>query len=256
MLKIGKYNDFKKTYNKRSSETLVPFIEVNPTVLANTISILIDFIGEEKITDESLEKLIRSGNFSKIYTTLLKSYKEKAILNSNKEDGKWITYKYETNEEVNEKEKEGIEPEYMKLYKDLQLYNSRWCTADNKKTSKSHISGGVDYKGGDFYVYYTKDADDNYVISRIAIRMDKDLIGEIRGIDELQNLEAGLEDVLLTKIQEIAPNDKNLEKHIKMVNDMKKLTELDKKQTENIEFNESDLRFIYEIDNEIEGFGY
>ena len=46
------------------------------------------------------------------------------------------------------------------------------------------------------------------------------------------------------------------EKYYKKERDMKLLTLIDKKVNKNIELSLDELKFLYEIDNEIEGFGY
>ena len=71
----------------------------------------------------------------------------------------------------------------MRLYNDLQGYNTGWCTAGSKNIARDQICGVSSYDGGDFYVYYTKNKNGDYKIPRIAIRMENDCIGEIRGIE-------------------------------------------------------------------------
>ena len=62
--------------------------------------------------------------------------------------------------------------DYHPLWKSLQGKNTGWCTA-GEEVAKSQL------ENGDFYIYYTKDKNDEYNNPRIAIRMNgKEEIGE------------------------------------------------------------------------------
>ena len=87
---------------------------------------------------------------------------------------------------------------------------------------------------------------------RIAIRMEYGKIAEIRGISKDQNLEPEMEEVVEEKIKDFP--DK--EKYYKKVSDMKLLTHIYKKHKNNEELTKEELRFLYEIDGKIIGFGY
>ena len=257
MLKIGTYDEANDVYQRRSKKTLAPFIEANPEIIAKCIGMITDYVGKKELNDEELEHLVASGNFSKLYTMLLNKNKEQVQQDSNIEDGIWITYYHETEEEADKKERQGIEPEYLKLYNSLQGYNTGWCTAGDKETVKDQLCGIYDYIGGDFHVYYTKDKNGEYKVPRIAIRMDEDDIGEIRGIADGQNIEDGLEGIIEKKIKEFPGLSENkIKETLKAISDMKRLTLLNRKNKRKEEFTDEDIIFIYELDELIEGFGW
>ena len=259
MLKIGTYDEANDVYQKRSKKTIAPFIEADPEIIAKCIDFVTKYVNSEKIDDKDLEKLIASGNFTKLYTLFIKNKKDNVLRTDNINDGKWITYYYETEEDIKRKKEQGITPEYKKLYNSLQGYNTHWCTAGSEDTAKSQICGDdYCYEGGDFHVYYTKDENGDYKIPRLAIRMDKNDIGEIRGVaDESQNVEEGFEEIIKEKIKTFKNiNHENLEYYIKIINDTKKLTLLNKKNTRKEKLTEEDIIFIYELDNKIESFGW
>ena len=257
MLKIGTYDEKTNTYQKRSKKTLHPFIEVNPEIIAKCIGLITEYAGKEKINDNTLKSIIETGNFQKLYTIYIKKKKNDIQQESNKEDGIWITYHHETEEEANEKETKGEMPEYLKLYNSLQGHNTGWCTAGDKETAKDQICGIDTYVGGEFHVYYTKDENNEYKIPRIAIRMEENDIGEIRGIAEGQNIEDGLESIIEQKLKSIPTlKEIDIKKNLIKIDNMKKLTELNKKNKNKEEFTEEDILFIYELERRIQGFGY
>ncbi len=230
MLKIGAYDNENGIYGKRDSKTVAPFVELNREALAKSIDLAMKQVKGE-VVEEELKELISSGSFTKLYTVLLKKQKEMQYDNRDI-DGKWIKYDQGDN--------------YKPLYDSLQGYNTGWCTA-GEETCKSQV------KNGDFYVYYTKDETGDYKVPRLAIRMDgQTRIGEIRGVDKGQNVEPHLEDVIEKKLEYFS--DK--ENYKKRINDSKMLTYVYTKYEHKKELTKEDLRFIYEIDRKIEGFGY
>lgn len=248
MLSIGNLNKEKDGYGRRNSSSVNPFVTFDSELLGKCIEYVQEVFNKKEITDNEIKKLVSSGSFPKLYGALLANKKEIRIVSN---DGKWIKYNYETTKEAERKLKEGKEPEYLKLYNDLQGYNTGWCTAGSRETAKSQICGGKSYEGGDFYVYYTKNENNEYKIPRIAIRMNKNSIGEIRGIAQSQNIENSMEVVLEEKLREFP--DASLYK--KKVSDMKKLTEI-YNTYKGRELTTEELRFLYEIDENIIGFGY
>ena len=247
MLNIGNLNTDKDGYGRRGSTSVNPFVSFDSEILGKCVDLIQETFNNQEITDKEIEKLVASGSFSTLYGKLLA---KKKLLKIESNEGIWIKYNYETREAAERKIQEGETPEYIKLYESLQGYNTGWCTAGSKETAKSQICGGG-YPGGDFYVYYTKDNHNEYKIPRIAIRMDRENIGEVRGVAENQNIENSLETVLEEKIKEF-PDGKRYQKR---VHDMKELTKIyNNYQTR--ELTKEELIFIYEINDSIKGFGY
>lgn len=192
---------------------------------------------------EEVKKLVESGSFSKLYGKLLANKKQ---VKTETTDGIWIKYKHESEDEIKIKIEQGEEPEYIKLYNSLQGYNTGWCTAGSRETAKKQLLDG------DFYVYYSCDKDREYKIPRLAIRMNGNQIGEIRGIAENQNIESNMELILEEKLKEFP--DAGMYK--KRVSDMKLLTNIYNKYLNKEELTKDELRFLYELDELIYGFGY
>lgn len=256
MLKIGNYDEASNTYTKRTKTTLSPFIEPNAEIISKCIETIRNFVDKEELPEDEVRTLVEAGNFVKIYQSY--SYKQKLKILSSNTAGIWKKYSYETREIAEEKEKNGIEPEYLKLYNSLQGYNTGWCTAGSKITAKDQVCGtssnsGYYYEGGDFYVYYTEDENGEYKIPRIAIRMNEtEYIGEIRGVaDSSQNLEECMEEILKAKLETMENADqKSVAKYLKIMNNSRTLTRLNNKKNE--DYTLEDQKFIHQ--KHIDGF--
>ncbi len=230
MLKLGKFDKEQETFRKRTSTTADSFIELNPEVLAQVYTILCNEIQSEKPNIHEEQALIVGESFKKLYTFYF--LRTGITKNDSETDGKWI--KYEQGDD------------YLPMWESLQGKNTGWCTA-GKETAKTQL------KGGDFYIYYTKDQNEEYKNPRIAIRMNgKKEIGEVRGVGKQQNLESNMEKIADKKLAEFP----NAPKYRKKIDDMSKVTEIERKTEENIELTKEELIFIYELDSKIEGFGY
>ena len=231
MLGLSTFNKEKQEFGKRTDKTTSSFIDLNMEALSKVYDILKGEIGENNLTDEELEILSKGDSFKKLYTYYFTNQDSK-IIDNDETEGIWIKY--------------DMGSDYMPLWESLQGKNTGWCTA-GKETAKTQLAGG------DFYVYCTKDENGEYKNPRIAIRMNgKNEIGEVRGTSKNQNLESNMEPILDKKLEEFPDKDK----YKKKVHDMKFLTLIEEKQKNNLELSLDDLKFLYEVDSKIEGFGY
>ena len=231
MLGLSTFDKEKQEFGKRTAKTTAPFIDLNMEALSKVYDILKSEVGENNLTDEEIEILSKGESFKKLYTYYLTNQDSKTI-NNDETEGIWIKY--------------DMGSDYIPLWESLQGKNTGWCTA-GKEIAKAQLAGG------DFYVYYTKDENNEYKNPRIAIRMNgKNEIGEVRGTSKNQNLESNMEPILDKKLEEFSDKDK----YKKKVHDMKLLTLIEEKHKNNQELSLYDLKFLYEVDSEIKGFGY
>ena len=149
--------------------------------------------------------------------------------------GSWIKYQ------------QGTDP--TALWASLQNKGTAWCT-------KGFATAETQLKGGDFYVYYTLDKQGKPTIPRIAIRMEgqNKISNDVRGVlDSQQNIEGNMIPIMEEKLKEFGSE---ADRFKKKSGDMKKLTEIEKKNQTKQPLTKEDLIFLYEIENSIEGFGY
>ena len=232
VVKLGYFDKKSDKFTKRTDSTVKPFIEINREALAYIYDSFVKVLDKREIEDKDLEKLINNGSFAKIYSYAIKKMDSVQKDNTNSDDGIWKKYD------------QGSDPSI--LFNDIHGKGTGWCTAGGIETATDHLNGG------DFYVYYTKDKNGEYTAPRIAIRMEDGKIAEIRGVAENQNLESNMEKVVDKKLDEFP--DKEIYK--KKVHDMKMLTYIYTKWKNGGDLSKEDLRFLYEIDDKIIGFGY
>ena len=232
MIRLGKYNKESKSFKRRTSTTVEPYLDLNREILAQIYDTLSKEIGENEPTEEQAKALENGESFQKMYVYYLTKQGVKYKYSDEETDGIWIKYEQGSDSK--------------KLCDSLQGKNTGWCTA-GYKTAESQLSSG------DFYVYYTKDENNEYTNPRIAIRMNGSRrIAEVRGVEKDQNLESSMGAIAEKKLEEFP--DK--EKYKRKVNNMKRLTEIDQKNKKGEELTKEELIFLYEINGKIEGFGF
>ncbi len=134
------------------------------------------------------------------------------------------------------------------LVQSLQGYTLEWCIA-NLSTAQNFLNGG------DIHVFYSNDPMGNSIVPRLAIRMiwDSQIAENPRGIAPKQNLDPYILPVLEAKFKEFGSI---ADKYQKQASDMKFLTQIYQKWENKISLGRDELRFLYEIDGKIRGFGY
>lgn len=240
---LGDYDKKKKQFSKRSKGTTKPFPDLNREALAYVLDAINKKAQEEHIDTEKLssdeqkqfDKLLQGANFGKLYAWAIEKVTPASQEALKKTQGKWVKYDQGS--------------DHMPLVKSLQGHGTGWCTAGESTAQ-------IQLQNGDFYVYYSYDQQGKPTIPRVAIRMNgQNEIGEVRGIAYEQNLDPEISEskALKEKLAEFGEEGKRYEKRL---SDMKHLTNIENKMFKEEELTKEDLRFIYEIDNQIEGFGY
>jgi len=238
MLKLSSFDKEKHAFGKRDKNTVAPFPDLNREALAYVVDVVAKSVNDPEKSKKvfewaipELNELLKNQSFGKLYAYAIEKVTptEKNELENTK--GEWKKYNQNSN--------------HMPLVESLQGYGTGWCTA-GESTAKTQL------QGGDFYVYYSYDKDNKPTIPRVAIRMQGDEIGEVRGIAPDQNMDPYIGDVLKAKMKEFSDG----EKYEKKSADMKLLTEIDNKTKKEEKLTKDELIFLYEINSKIEGFGY
>ena len=229
---LGKFNKETGKFSKRDKHTVYPFPPVEREAVFNTLKLMEEYIKDKK-GDSEIRSALGSGNFKTLYEYSIKMIMNKGENQSNTTLGKWVKYEQGS--------------DYHKLRDSLQGYYTGWCIAAGENFAKGQL------ENGDFYVYYTLDENGEAKVPRIAIRMNgHDEIGEIRGIANDQNMESEMMPILDKKLEEFPDRDKYKKKEY----DMQFLTTIDNKVQKGYDLTIEELRFLYEVDSQIEGFGY
>ena len=162
-------------YQKRTAKTIRNFTPFDAGTLA------------ELYMSESNELL---KDYVRIQADNSANIVESAAFSSTK-DGKWI--KFDGGDGVSQQE---LQDNANKLSQLVQ--NTYWCTKTNALSQ---------LRDGDFYVYVTENKQGDFD-PRIAVRMDGDKVGEVRGnASSKQDLEADMLPVADTFLREKIPND-------------------------------------------------
>jgi len=249
MLDLGDYDKDKGEFTKRSQGSTRLFPDIDRGALAHVeqmIEAARDSAMLERLrraqeatgtpADQLLTKEKAAGfakmQFAKQYAEGIKAAGEITPEMKKETRGQWVKYQ------------KGTDP--TALWASLQNKGTAWCT-------KGFATAETQLKGGDFYVYYTLDRQGKPTIPRIAIRMQEEQIGEVRGVaDNNQNLEGNMAAIAEEKMKELP----GAERYKKASADMKTLTAIEKKTNRVETLAKNDLVFLYELNAPIEGFGY
>jgi hypothetical protein len=249
VLDMGDFDKDKGEFTKRSQGSTKLFPDIDRGALAfveERIEAAKDPAALEKIqraqkaTETPADQILTKAqadafakmSFSKQYTEGIKQNGEITPEMREITEGKWVKYQ------------QGTDP--TSLWASLQNKGTAWCT-------KGFGTAETQLNGGDFYVYYTNDKTGKAAIPRIAIRMQEDGIGEVRGVaDNQQNLEGNMTEIAEAKMNELP----GAESYRKKSGDMKQLTAIEKKVNQGQNLNRNELVFLYQINSKIEGFGY
>ena len=240
VVNLGEYDKEKQEFSKRSKGTVKLFPDINHEALAYVTDAVVkkqqgqnpNFNYDiQENSRKQFEQYLGQENFAKIYgwaVELINPIPEHLLKVTT---GEWKKYHQNSN--------------HHPLVDSITGKGTGWCTA-GETTAKNQLAGG------DFYVFYSLNDDNQPTIPRIAIRMEQGNIAEVRGIAPKQNLDSYMGEVLQTKLLEFPDGDKYLKKDV----DMQTLTQIEKKTKQGDQLTKDELVFLYEINSKIEGFGY
>lgn len=225
--KLGDFDKKTLTFGKKNKNTVNPIPHLDEAALESTISLMERYIKDGIVVDD-IKNGFTSYNFKSLYEYSLREVMKRR--NNKTKEGIWK--KYEKNSD------------YKLLLKDIRGKYTGWCT-ERDTWAKDYLSKS------DFHIFYTKDSEGKYTNPRITIRVIDNEVVEIRGIDPNQNVEFDMFDKLHEKMKEFDFSEDFFEKEV----NMKYLTLIYKKSKKGIELDREELKFLYQIDKVINGFG-
>lgn len=236
MTKLGKYDFETGIFATRGKGQTAPFPTVDKVALQNTLDAMIAKVNNrplDQIKDPTTLTLLDGANFGKIFgrSVFVEINRKLETLSI---DGKWVKYDRGSDSKP--------------LVDSLACKNTGWCTAQTATANKQ-------LQDGDFYVYYSMNEQGQATEPRIAIRMDGDRIGEVRGIAKDQNLDDKIvkTDILDNKLKEFGAEG---ELYKKRNAHMKMLGLVEQKHLKDLPLTTEEIKFLYEINEAIVGFGH
>jgi hypothetical protein len=189
--------------------------------------------------EAELNERLSSKNFAKLYA--FAQVETAGNIDRESLEGEWVKYDM------------GTDPSLLE--KSLKGKGTGWCTAEGAAAEQ--------LSAGDFYVYFTQNKAGIPTEPRIAIRMLKNQIAEIRGIDPGQELEPALIDIAKEKYKKLPGS----ERYEQATSDMKMLTSIhnrsftaEKKTGDEVyrgtPLTKEEFLLLYEVKRNIVGFGY
>ncbi len=230
---------------RRGHRTRAPFPALNEAALLNTF-LWIDahLEGEDMLIDDAhqrheaaLQVAIRQDKFGPLYQASLERVVGmttdtlKSITS-----GAWTRFEKGSDAYV--------------FFMRQQGYGTPWCTAENYWDALRYI------RGSNADIFLSNDCDGNPRVPRLAIITDgNNSVSEVRGIEgeHRQEVEGALADTLIERLHTF----NNAGQYLFYVQNIKRLHNVCSKLSPTQQtLTKSDLRFLFDIDQAIETFGY
>ena len=235
--KLGAYDKEKAKFDRRDATTVAPYPELNREALAYAYDTVKKFhVLGEKIDDNKLTQILKEGSFGRLYAHAITEVTPDNPELLNSVEGSWTLFNQTHDPRT-----------ARRLSGSLQGHSTGWCTA-GESTAAAQLSAG------DFYVYYTRDEDGRDTVPRVAVRMQNGEVAEVRGVLPNQNMEPIMADIVNEKLRTLPGG----EQYVRRAEDMKRLTDLENALQNNPDMilGSTDLAFLYELNRDIDGFGY
>lgn len=227
MSRLSTFDKQKGYYNKRSNGTVAPYPQLNPAALGKVFEAVKDQGGN----NQDIAKLVKSGNFNKLYSHMLLDQKAVIPTPENPEDvhGEWREYTSDDIQAITE-----------------AAEGTPWCIA-GRSTAESYTSNG-----GKFLLFHLQDPETGIVSPTAAASVRLDERGRVV---ELSGLKGGasqyVEDALIPTVQEKVKQLPGGEKYLQAFEDKQMLIQMDRKFQKDEPFSREELLFLYEVERPI-----
>lgn len=227
MSRLGTFDKQRGQYSKRSSGTVAPYPQLNPAALGKVYE-AVKGHGE---SDENIAKLVKSGNFNKLYSYMLLNQKAVIPTPENPEDvhGQWREYTNDDTQAITE-----------------AAEGTPWCIA-GRSMAESYTHGG-----GKFLLFHLQDPETGTISPTAAASVRLDERGEVV---EISGLKGGssqyVEDALIPTVQEKVKQLPGGERYLQAFEDKQMLIRMDRKYQKGEPFSREELIFLYEVERPI-----
>lgn len=254
MSKLGEFDKDKLMFKKRDRSTAAPYPNLNREAVEKIYHMIDGYLKNQSPSDQEVAALLESGNFNKIYSTMMTDGKLLIETPTNSDDvqGQWVEYSIQ---------------DVDKLTKAAEC--TGWCIDHRAEALDQFLhKSGVDYRYGidvsglnlrsRFWLFHLQDQSSGKIADRgsVAIRLGVD--GAVDGIYGLktrpnkndQRVEEVLMPLVEAKTQEL---DKGISYFEHFVNNSR-LTEIDQKMQAGQQLALADIKFVFALgqrDNEI-----
>lgn len=236
--------DLKYWFNGRNKNTVSAYPRPDHEALGYVMQTIENIYEKSEsaadyVPTSELERLVKSGaSFSKIYAEALRELDLKSGAEKMWEEteGEWRVFPQSDNPD-----------DHKALLKTFENQRSFLCIGIAESYAASYLHRG------DMHVYYSKDRNGQYTCPRAAVSVSYGQVNEVRGTyNSNEDLDPYIPDVVNKHLETLPGGDK----YFKKVADMKTLTEVSKKVEAGEELTPEDVKFLYELDSKIEGFGF
>ena len=240
ILKAGVFDQSNYRFEKRVKSTTAPFYQIDHEALSMTLGALNACHHNGDISPypkELLDLIEKSKDFASMYAVAMRILDQEADKDKALEitQGEWRVFK------------QGSDPqELVKAFEGKRAY---LCLGN--------IGDATGYlKHGDVQVYFSHNRAGQPIWPRAAIALKPETgVYEVRGTynkNEDVDPEIAQTDIIKNQLA-LLPNG---ESFAKKDADMKKVTELVKKQEQEVPFTKDEILFLFEVNNRIGGFGF
>jgi len=239
---MGAFDRANASFARRTRNTVAPFPEINAEAIGLVFRLMCgrasDALFPNPIIDEGAELQTRAsrGKFGELYGFALRELSRS--IDRARLEGEWTTYP------------QGSDPAILE--RSLAGKMTGWCTATG--AAPQHLAAG------DFYVYSTIDGKGELSIPRVAIRMENGKVAEMRGIGPSQEIEPKLLEMACEKGRSL-PGYSRFET---ATDHMRRMASLygkcfephgNENRYKSPDLKKDELQFLYEVKEEIRGFG-
>jgi hypothetical protein len=242
MLKMGRYDKEKQKFVERYGGAISPFPELNQQAFALVIDAMVNKHSGKPvdfgydITEETKQSFLREldrENFAKLYAIAVEEFKPISEELLKITDGEWRSFPRGSSAQA--------------VVDSLKNHGSGWCIR-GFSTAQTYL------KDFDLEVYYSNNEQGESVVPRLVlVRFPDGRVSEFRGVAKKEEHDPHIGPVVAQKLAELGSEG---EQFSKRKSDVDALNVVYEKVQKKEQLTRAEIIFLYEIDANIEGFGY